>query len=54
MRISRIFPAPWLSTGAVQVIKSVTFKNQDLTFAMSAKFYFYFFWYLKPLADREG
>ncbi|WP_171845242.1 MULTISPECIES: hypothetical protein [unclassified Burkholderia] len=23
-------------------------------FAMSAKFYFYFFWYLRPLADREG
>jgi hypothetical protein len=22
--------------------------------AMSAKFYFYFFWHLKPLADREG
>jgi hypothetical protein len=21
---------------------------------MSAKFYFYFFWHLKPLADREG
>ncbi|CAN0618646.1 conserved protein of unknown function [Burkholderia multivorans] len=21
---------------------------------MSAKFYFYFFWYLRPLADREG
>jgi hypothetical protein len=22
--------------------------------AMSAKFYFYFFWHLTPLADREG
>ncbi|MGU7840658.1 hypothetical protein ACV22V_14415 [Burkholderia sp. AW33-5] len=21
---------------------------------MSAKFYFYFFWHLRPLADREG
>ncbi|ARF86480.1 uncharacterized protein BCN122_I3093 [Burkholderia cenocepacia] len=34
--------------------------NSESTFltsrisVMSAKFYFYFFWYLRPLADREG
>ncbi|ERJ33401.1 hypothetical protein L810_4263 [Burkholderia sp. AU4i] len=34
--------------------------NSESTFltnrisVMSAKFYFYFFWHLRPLADREG
>ncbi|AEA59355.1 hypothetical protein bgla_1g06630 [Burkholderia gladioli BSR3] len=31
---------------------SITSTTQIRT-VMSAKFYFYFFWYLRPLADRE-
>jgi len=54
MRVFRIFLASRLSTALDRVIKSFTFFDQRLPFAMSAKFYFYFFWYLRPLADREG
>jgi hypothetical protein len=54
-RISRV-----LRLDGLPVEHSRGYKGNHLFFtthirtAMSAKFYFYFFWYLKPLADREG
>ncbi|CAH2898222.1 MAG: hypothetical protein PCALPYG08_3360 [uncultured Paraburkholderia sp.] len=54
MRNFRIFSPRRLSVELSRVIKSFTLFDQRFHFAMSAKFYFYFFWYLRPLADREG
>ncbi|CAM2194312.1 conserved protein of unknown function [Paraburkholderia kururiensis] len=59
MRISRIFARLGLSAPVRRVIKLNTFnartsRIQRFLTIMSARFYFYFFWYLRPLADREG
>ncbi|KAE8755587.1 hypothetical protein FSO04_33350 [Paraburkholderia madseniana] len=54
MRIYRIFAPYSLPAKLARVIKSLTLFDQRPNFAMSAKFYFYFFWHLRPLADREG
>ncbi|MDR5749608.1 MULTISPECIES: hypothetical protein [unclassified Caballeronia] len=55
VRIRRV-----LTLDGLPVEHSRGYKGSHLFFttpirtAMSAKFYFYFFWHLKPLADREG
>jgi hypothetical protein len=55
MRISRIFTVYGLSAALVCGYKCVPpLSKYTKHTAMAAKFYFYFFWYLRPLADREG
>ncbi|WP_165085146.1 hypothetical protein [Caballeronia sp. SBC1] len=51
----RILPADNLPTARVWGYKARrSFVTNATETIMSAKFYFYFFWHLKPLADREG
>jgi hypothetical protein len=54
MRISRVRRAAACQRRPFEVIKTVTLFAMRPVLTMSAKFYFYFFWHLKPLADREG
>jgi hypothetical protein len=54
VRIIRIFGADNLPIEPDRVIKPLNLFDAQLRIAMSAKFYFYFFWHLRPLADREG
>jgi hypothetical protein len=54
MRIIRILipcNLPPAQVWGYKARRSIFTKDRNL---MSAKFYFYFFWHLKPLADREG
>ncbi len=54
VRFFRIFAGYGLSAALARVIKPLNLFDEPSSFAMSAKFYFYFFWHLRPLADREG
>jgi hypothetical protein len=55
VRILRVLNVASLSNALVCGYKvASTFFVPSPDSIMSAKFYFYFFWHLKPLADREG